>query len=235
MMKFTNFDIDPERLAALKECTESYDVGSPEAEWPNNILSRRTIVFGSGVIARKGDTIIHNVDSDELECCRKLATEARQTIGDIDVGMGSESSDQFFPFFVCNNVNADIPNDIDEHLIRKRFGGTIFPPATITVEPLVEAGIWWSEVTEEWVADSDDDNKSEFLGAWRRLINWFNEQPELSNPTFVRIGDGKAPWATEFGDRPEGTEITGCVLPRMAVALTKAGSLVGIFGYTVQT
>ena len=124
-MKFTNFDIDPERLAALKECTESYDVGSPEAEWPNNILSRRTIVFGSGVIARKGDTIIHNVDSDELECCRKLATEARQTIGDIDVGMGSESSDQFFPFFVCNNVNADIPNDIDEHLIRKRFGGTI--------------------------------------------------------------------------------------------------------------
>ena len=34
---------------------------------------------------------------------------------------------------------------------------------------------------------------------------------------------------------PPGTEITGCVLPRLALGLTAQGSLVGLFGYSVQT
>ena len=233
-MNLTTFDIDPDRFAALKECTESYEVGTPDAEWPNNILSRRTIVYESGVIARDGDHVNHNVDPDELDRCKSLATTAREMIGDIDVGMGSESGDQFFPFFICNNADAAVSNGITGELIRERFGGTIFPPATITAEPLEATGVWWNEATD-WVADSEDDDKNAYLGAWQRLIDWFKMQPELSDATFVRIGDREALWNAESGDMPEGTEVTGCVLPRMAVALTKSGSIVGIFGYTVQS
>jgi len=233
-MNLTTFDTDPDRFAALKECTESYDVGTPEAEWPNNVLSRRTVAYSSGVIAREGDEVIHNIDPDELDRCKSLANEAREAIGDIDVGMGSEAGDEFFPFFICNDANADCPQSITEEMIRERFGGTIFPPATITTEPLQESGVWWNEVTD-WVADSEGDDKDAYLGAWRRLIDWFKTQPDLSGATFVRIGDREALWDAESGDMPEGTEVTGCVLPRMAVALTRAGSIVGIFGYTVQT
>ena len=233
-MNLTTFTLDPERFAVLKECTESYDVGTPDAEWPNNILSRRTVVYESGLIAREGDDVIHNVDPAELDRCKTLAKDACETIGEIFVGMGSEAGDKYSPFFICNNVDGDRPTSITEEVIRQRFKGTIFPPATITAEPLEDSGVWWNEVTD-WIADSDEDEKNAYLGAWRLLIDWFKTQPDLSHATFVRIGDREALWDAESGDMPEGTEITGCVLPRMAVALTDAGSIVGIFGYTVQT
>ena len=51
-MNITTFDIDPDLFAVLKECTESYGIGTGDAEWSNNILSRRTVVYGSGVIAQ---------------------------------------------------------------------------------------------------------------------------------------------------------------------------------------
>lgn len=233
-MNLTTFDIDPDCSAALKECMDSYDVGTPDAEWPNNLLSRCAVVYGSGVIARDGDKVVHNVDPNELERCRSLAKTARDTIGGIDVGMGSESGDQFFPFFICNNADAAVPTGITEQLIRQRFGGTIFPPATITTEELSESGIWWSEVVD-WICDTEDDERNAYLAAWRQTIDWFKTHAELSHATFVRIGDREALWDAESGDMPEGTEITGCVLPRMAVALTKAGSIVGVFGYSVQS
>ena len=41
----TRFEQDPERLAVLAECMQSYDVGEPGAEWPNNMISRRAVVY----------------------------------------------------------------------------------------------------------------------------------------------------------------------------------------------
>ena len=48
----SEFDADAGRLAVLSQCTENFDIGDPDAEWPNNILSRKLIVYGSGRIAR---------------------------------------------------------------------------------------------------------------------------------------------------------------------------------------
>ena len=46
-----HFEADMAKLDAIRECTASYDVGSPDAESPNNILSRKTVVYGSGRIS----------------------------------------------------------------------------------------------------------------------------------------------------------------------------------------
>jgi hypothetical protein len=53
----------------------------------------------------------------------------------------------------------------------------------------------------------------------------------------VRIGDREALWEAESmkDELPAGTEISGCVLPRLALGLTRQGSLAGLFGYSVQT
>jgi hypothetical protein len=139
-------DLDLDRLAIIRDCSEHYDVGDPEAEWPNNIISRRAVVYGSGVIARADDKVQHAVDPDELVLCCRLATEAAGVMAETDVGMGSDSSNPFHGFFVAGSVNEPAPSDIDEPLIRSRFGGTLFPPVTITIEHLAEAGVWWSEV-----------------------------------------------------------------------------------------
>jgi hypothetical protein len=120
------------------------------------------------------------------------------------------------------------PEKIDAPLILSRFGGTIFPAATITAEPIVESGVWWSEVSTECAGRSRD------LYPWRTLIHWFATQPEFVDSAFVRIGDFKALSNLEDEELPPGAEQPGCVLPRLALGLTKNGSLAGICGYVVQ-
>jgi hypothetical protein len=226
----TEFAPDPARLAVIKECMANYDVGSENAEWPNNVISRFAVVYGSGVIARKGAKVRHAVDADELALCQRLSAEAAELMEGVDVGMGSASGDPFRSFFVTANSDEPVPKAITEALIRDRFGGTIFPPATITVEPIEEAGKWWSEVEYD-----GSESGAAYFEPWRKLIEWFGNRPEFKHCGLVRIGDRKELWDVSESDYPPGTEITGCVLPRMAVGLTGHGSLAGLFGYTVQT
>jgi hypothetical protein len=226
----THFDPDPDRLAVIRECMEHYDVGRLDAEWPNNIISRRAVVYGSGAIARLGAPVRHAVDPEELALCRRLAAEAAAVMSGADVGMGSESGDPFRGFFIASNVDEPPPVSINEQLIRSKFGDTIFPQATITVEPLSEAGVWWSEVEYD-----GSESEANYFTPWRAMIRWFRGRREFVDSAFVRIGDTRALWALPREGWPEGTEITGCVLPRLALGLTRAGSLAGLFGFCVQT
>lgn len=226
----TRFEPDPERLAAIRECMEHYDVGDPGAEWPNNLISRWAVVYASGHIASDGDPVRHAVDPDELALCRRLSAEVAGLMAGVSVGMGSESGDEFRGFFIAGSVGEPAPTVIDEALIRSRFGGTIFPPATITVEPLAEGTDWWAAVQQD-----GSESEADYFVPWRAMIRWFRERPEFVSTAFVQIGERGALWDLPREEWPEGTEITGCVLPRLAVGLTRGGSLIGLFGHTVQT
>lgn len=227
-----DFTPDPERLAVLAECIADYGIDEGNGEWTNNIISKKTVVYGSGVIAKQGEIVCHNVDPKELELCKQLAHQVCQIMGNIDVGMGSESSTPFQPFYIVANINTPIPEKIDIELIRSKFGGTIFPPAIITVEPLKEAGIWWSEVLEDFDGEEDED-----LQRWLEMIAWFQTQDYFKDTAFVRIGDYKALYQEPYNqdEFPEDIGDMGCVFPRLAVGLTHHGSLAGIFGFSVQT
>src|SRR5438046_479855 len=131
----TDFEPDPAGLAVLGACV-GQPGDNPASEWSANVLSRRTVVYGSGAIARRGDPVRHHVDPDELALCRRLAAEASGLLDGIDTGLGSESALHFRGFFMAANADEPVPPRIDPALIRARFGGTIFPLATITVEPL---------------------------------------------------------------------------------------------------
>ena len=247
------FAADDERRAVIAECTESYDVGSPQAEWPNNLISNKAIVYGSGRVARAGETVRHAVDPAELALCRRLAAEAAALMKGTPVGMGSEDSNEFRAFYVAANKDEPAPARITGDFVRKLFGGTIFPPATITVEPLAEAGTWWAEVTADVGGDEEDEDEDEDedeaeeqdedgddqpsvdLRAWRKMIAWFKARPEFRDTAFVRIGDYEALQELDPAQMPPATEIAGCVLPRLAIGLTRAGSVAGVFGHSVQT
>jgi hypothetical protein len=225
----THFDPDADRLAVIRECMEHYDVGAPEAEWPNNIISRQAVVYGSGKIARRGDSIRHAVDPDELTLCRLLSAEAAELMAGVSVGMGSESGDEFRGFFMAPNVDDPAPTAITEDLVRAKFGGTLFPLVTITVEPLTETGVWWSEVEYD-----GSESEPDYFVPWRTMIKWFQGRPEFVETCFVRINSRDLSDLPREG-WPEGTEITGCVLPRLVLGLTRSGSLIGLFGHSVQT
>jgi hypothetical protein len=225
----THFELDQEKLSIIHDCIDNYGVGSFEAEWANNIISSKAVVYQSGVIARNDSPVKHLVDLDELILCKNLAEEIESIMSGVEVGMGSESSTQFRKFYIAANIDEQIPNTINEQLIRSKFGGIIFPPATIMVEPLIESGIWW----EEAISDAS----SEYIKPWKSMITWFKRRPEFVDTAFIRIGDSNKLMELnlEKTNLPEGTEMTGCVLPRLALGLTSLGSLAGIFGYTVQT
>jgi hypothetical protein len=82
------------------------------------------------------------------------------------------------------------------------------------------------------VADGEGDGK--YLYPWRNLIHWFRTQPDFVDAAFVRIGDSELLAQLDDSDCPPGTKLPGCVLPRLALGLTKQGSLAGLFGYSVQ-
>lgn len=218
--------LDPERLAAVRECMETYgqDHLFPDGEWPWNVICKHAVAYSCGAIARAGAAVEHNHQPDELARCRRLASEAARIMAGVDVGMGNEGNCEFSPFFVAANARPKPPRKVTEAVIRRAFGGTIYPHARIVIEPLRERGRWWSSVLH-WYSDNDDPEAD--LRPWRELIRWFHSQEGLLVPSLVMIGDREP--------REPGGVQPGSVFPRLAVGLTTAGSVVGIGGWTVHT
>lgn len=221
---------DADRLAVIGECMENYEVGDAEDEWPNNIISRHTVVYGDGTIARRGDVVEHEVDTQELALCQRLSAEIANLMSETPVGMGSESDERFHAFYIAAPVGATAPSVIDDELIRARFGGSLFPPVTITAEAFGENTVWWNEVSE----DGAESEPSYFI-AWRDMSAWFANQSEFVATAFVRIGDWRDLSGLPMESWPEGTVIAGACLPRLALGLTRRGSLAGLFGHVVQS
>lgn len=220
----TDCIIDPDRLAVFKDCVETYgmDYKAPGSEWPWNVLAKSAIAYSCGLLTREGDTAEHNHDPEELALCRRLAAEVCGIMDGRDVGMGSNAGDPFHPYYAVVNVESAVPRKVTEKKIREVFGGTIYLPTKIVIEPLAEKGVWWQQVVE------DGSDSEGHLQTWRAMIRWFHAQDRLHGPVFVMVGDDPL-------DDDLTTGNGGCVFPRMAIALTAAGSLVGIGGWCVHT
>jgi len=218
----TNCQLAYDRLSVFKDCMETYEMddNAPGSEWPWNVLSTQSVGYECGQIARKSSAIHHIHDKNEKDLCIALATEVAEIMSDCDIGMGSESSDSLSPYYRVALLGESSLEHVTPDLIRDAFGGTIYPPTKISIEPLKESGDWWRQV----VTYGDDDES--YLKPWCETINWFHTNSFLRSPSFVMIGDD-----------PLDPQMTngGCVFPRLAVGLTVAGSLVGIGGWVVYT
>lgn len=222
-------EISQERTQVLLECMQNYDVGSIQDEWPNNILSTQTIVYNDGTISKQNKQLQHTIRSDELALCQSLSLEIAHLMQNIEVGMGSNSGDYFQDFYIVQSLTTSIER-IKPELIRNSFADTIFPLATITVEPLTTHTIWWQEVEQDGEESSPD-----YFQPWHNMMSWFKAQNDFIDCAFIRIGDANLLEKISNDHYPHGTIITGCVLPRLAIGLTKNGSLCGLFGFVVQS
>jgi len=221
----------------FEPCIDHYGPKTPKGEWENNVLSSQTVVYDSGVIAKQGVAVEHRVDPAELALCERLAAQASAIIGDAELGMRSEGTDPFVPYFQVANVGSGGPPEVvDVALVRRLFGETICPVDQVFVEPLIEGGFFWKELTD---GVEEDDDETDIIGRWRRLIDFFKSSPDLVHPSFACIGfyeyaapEGAVAASTE---KPPGFSMHGSALPRLAFAFTRAGSLVGLFGHAVWT
>jgi hypothetical protein len=133
--------------------------------------------------------------------------------------------------WLVSEASARRARVIDEALVRSAFGKTLFPLVTVSVEPLRADGSWWERVEQ----DGSESDPS-YFDPWKRMIAWFERQ-DFVDRAFVCIGDREALWDVESDKHllPPGTSITGCVLPKLALGLTRTGNLVGLFGWTVES
>src|SRR4051794_32420863 len=106
----THFDPHPERLPGLPPGMGGPAGGATEGEWETTLVSRRTVVYGSGAVARAGDPVRFAVDPDELALCRRLTAEADGLLAGVDTGLGSESTMNFRGFFVAGDAGDPVPD-----------------------------------------------------------------------------------------------------------------------------
>jgi hypothetical protein len=218
--------IDPTRLSVIAECIETYGTASDSPEkanlaWTWNVISKNAVVYSCGAIGRNGEILEHNHDPIELDLCRQLSQAAADIMAGQFIGMGDENDHELLPFYITANAGMVTPVSLTEAVIRAAFGGTIYPKANIAIEPLEVGEEWWEYMTE--CCQYQDSNAT--VESWLSLVAWFKEQTALHDPVFVSVSIDEELFADNGG----------CVFPRLAVALTAAGSLVGVFSCVVYT
>lgn len=222
--------LDSEKLAILVECTETYGMEDrdPENEWVWNLISRKTIVYSCGSIGRAGETLQHQHHPAEIELCQQLAQEAAFIMEGQFINLGDEGEHGFSPFYVVANEGQEISALVTEEVIRSAFGGAIYPDAKITIASLAEQPKdWWLACVDSQGMEDECDRA---IKSWKSLAAWF-ESRGLHNAVYVAVD-------TDYDkEHARGIDLYngGCVLPRLAVGLTKQGSLVGIFSCVVYT
>lgn len=237
-------EIDLDRFAVISECAETHgmEYRAPEDEWIWNVISRKVITYSCGAICREGDPLQHNHDSSEIDLCKRLSAKATDIMSAHYIHEGDEGSHKFLPFYVASNKGIFAPKTLNEETVRSAFGGTIYPFAEVSVESLHN----WVRKKEKEFEDYLEDNEEpegddewnyerNYVFAWRELTEWFKQQPELSDSSFVSVDIKRSARKNDPERNKRDRYNGGCVFPRLAVALTAAGSLVGIFSCVVHT
>jgi hypothetical protein len=188
-------------------------------------ISKRTVVYSCGAIARQGDVVVHTHPLGEVELCRKLASEATYIMEGVEVGMGSEGtphrgSAYYLPFFRAAKIVDSIPVTITEELIWEVFGGTLCRKCSVHIESLEENTEWWS-ILNRGLVGLESDYRLNIVNKWKTMIQWLPSQPTVRKTVYVRIRD-------YHGE-------CGAVFPQLALALTESGSVAGILGNAVYT
>lgn len=238
MENITQFTRSPSFEEAFAPCAETYGSGDAEVyEWPCNVLSPRMAVLESGRICRKGETVVHDVEPDELARCKTLAEKLSQHMS--GVLLLSETGAPWISYFRVADSGGEPPSEVDDLFIRALFGGTICPLDAIVVEPVQDSGRLWKQIagSEDILLEEGTDVEiqafKERVVRWRELIR--HVQSELLTPRIALIGFAGFEPSTEIKDKPAGFEMPGCVLPRMIFGFTPKGSLVGLVSLVVWT
>jgi hypothetical protein len=207
---------DADRLAVFKDCQLTYgmDDRAPDSEWPHNVIAKSAVAYSCGRFGFPWDGPSHDHDPEEFALCRRLAEEVAAVMK-YACGLGC-NFERYLGYFCVAQRGEPVAAAVTPAVIRRAFRDTIYPPTKIEIEPMSETARWWKWAVEN--ASGED----EVLAPHRQMLAWFKGKPELRKPAFVYIGD----------DPLDDTNTNmGGVFPRLAVALTRAGSLVGVGGW----
>jgi len=196
-------------------------VEKPDPEWGMGNVSTRAITYSCGHLTRDDTPLDHRHDPAELTLCECITNEAVSRLSRFRVG----ESEPIGPFFAAAVMGAPAPEVIDESLVRSAFGGTLAPGLLFQFNRLERRDGYWNQMDGLFVVIDlvppevlDGGDLHAYFGQeWNAFADWFVNVPGLRGHTVVGIGYSDAD--------------PGVLKPRLLLALTAAGSLVGVMSY----
>lgn len=206
----------------------------PDDDWGMGNVSARAVAYSCGHLTHAGRPLTHRHSSEELALCARLANQVAARLATFCVGEGA----RVHPYFAAAVAGEPVPTEVTEPLVRRAFGGTLYPDVQFAVARLVPnpapkrtskrraptRGRWPNPlglyVRLDDLPDPNGDLGAQQLAAWDAFAEWFTVVPGLGGHATVGIG---------FSDADPGP-----LKPRLLLALTAAGSLVGGISHEVQ-
>jgi hypothetical protein len=198
--------------------------GSPDDEWVIGNVSTRAVAYSCGRLTRDDRPLDHRHDPEELALCERVANEAASRLTRFRVGEG----EPIRPFFAAAVVGEPVPEVLDEPLVRRAFGGTLPPGINFQIQRMGRRGGHWDQMdglsidldTLPPEIESVQEIIAHQAAAWDEFADWFVGVPGLREHSVIGIGYSDAD--------------PGVLKPRLLLALTAAGSLVGVISYVTQ-
>jgi hypothetical protein len=218
---------DGGRLAPFGEAVAVDIMGRPwkgGGEWEYGVLSGRTVAHSCGRLTRKGEAPAHRHDPAELELCVRLATEAADLLNAPWRNDPRPRPPAFHPYFAAAVRGEPVPAQLTADVVRAAFGSALHPGVSILLRPIQQQRGKWAAMPDAEAfprEDADLEKWADELGAAADAFGrWFLAVPGLRGHTHAWLGYGNTD--------------PGPVKPRLVLALTPAGSLVGAASHVVQ-
>lgn len=234
-------------ISNLQHLMDSYglDESGERCPWVNNLVALGSKQAESGLI-RKDTSGLPTPDAAALARCRAISAAAAAIDGGVEVGLGSEGSEEYQPFYIA--AHEGWRGELSTEVIEEIFGDTLWKQSKIVVEPMADASALWCRVLEraKYTEEDEPGGGERVLGPYMKLRTFFEESPDFKQLAFVLVDPaerdttpckfGKGQTACNVGSMMGCPDMAGgCLHVRLFLGLMDDGSLAGVLGFEVWT
>ncbi|KAI8465423.1 MAG: hypothetical protein J3K34DRAFT_487705 [Monoraphidium minutum] len=228
---------DPATGSWAREMTDTYGGGgggddgeAADPDWSQQAtLSKRAVALSCGAFGvGPAAGAAHRHDAGELAAAAALAGELAGVLEGVDIHMGDESDHRLAPFFAAAILGAAPPAEITDELVRgAAFGGALDPRYPLTLRPLpAPEGYPPAGGAAGAVAPAA-------LEAGARFVSM--HEPRRGEPPARPAPDAGVEEKRAYYRAMKAAQPMGCIFPKMFLALTRGGSIVGAAAVVVHT
>jgi hypothetical protein len=198
--------------------------GIPDTGYGMGNVWTRAVAYSCGHLTRDDAPLDHLHDPAELAICERTANEVVSRLSRFVVAEGGPIG----PFVAAAVAGEPVSEAIDEAAVRRAFGGTLAPGLHFKIDRMARHDGHWNALSCVWIEPDSmppevvemEDVLDHLTAAWDEFADWFVAVPGLREHTVIGCGSSDAD--------------PGVLKPQLLLALTPAGSLVGVISYVAH-
>jgi hypothetical protein len=218
----TNCGIDAARFEPWAEALPVFtldevrhDLSVKDERWYWNSIATDAVARSCGRLGRRMGERAHRHSATEIAICHEVSRRCAEMLSGYPVCRSDEAMDRhsWFPFAAPSFLGDSVPAELSTAVLHEACGSVLYPGL---FEGAMRMRLGLSEYAEPFEDESE-------AAAFNELCAYLETHTELQQPAYFR----------PLGER---TPDNGApVVPHFLVAMTRAGSVVGVAGLTVWT